>query len=158
VPAVSRADNSPKQTTLNILSHAFSSLTGCEISLCITYKLETYHHNSFPLRRFQELENGMHTLCNEMVPTTEAAIREFLDQSGPVLPFDMSIDYIRDEDITSKALASVRYRPSLANAVSASDTSPAQESLACNFCPEEIELAYLHAMEAAREGGENERF
>jgi hypothetical protein len=95
---------------------------------------------------------------NEVVPTTEAAIRKYIDQSRPIPPFDMSIGYAQGDDVTSKSLASVRYRPSLASAASESDTSPTQEILACDFYPEEIEVAHLHATEAARQGGENGHF
>jgi hypothetical protein len=93
-----------------------------------------------------------------VVPTTEAAIREYLDKSTSTLPFDLSINYASDDDVTPKALVAVKYRPSFANAASASDTSSTEAILACDFYPEEMEIAYLRATEAAREAAENDGF
>jgi hypothetical protein len=70
----------------------------------------------------------------------------------------MSINYANNEDITSKTLAAVKYRPSFANAFSPSNTSSTKEILACEFYPEEVKVAHLHAMEAAREAAANGRF
>jgi hypothetical protein len=147
-----------QQTFLAILSRAFSPF--CEISLCITYKLPDGYgrKDSFPLRYFRELEDGTHTLRNEIAPMSEAAIREYAAQRSPILPFDLSINYAQHEDVTPKALVAVKYRPAtLSNGLSATNTASTQEILDCDFYREEMEVAYLSAREAAREAAANGR-
>lgn len=116
-----------------------------------------HERNLFPLRHFQKLADETYTFQNEVVPTTEAAIRDYLEQSSSILPFDLSINYAQHEDVTPRALVAVKYRPSVANAFSATNTAPTQEILDCDFYREETEVAYFSAREAAREAAANGR-
>jgi hypothetical protein len=135
---------------------AFAYLPGCGISLRITYRFPD-QRASFPLGFFQALANGTHTLHNEVVPPNEAAIRECLDQSNLILPFDLFIDYASHNDVKPRALVAVKYCPPYTSAFSASTTSSTKEILACDFHPEEMEVAYLRASEASRDAAADDR-
>jgi hypothetical protein len=94
---------------------------------------------------FHEVDDGYHTLRNELAPTGESDVRTFLDQitEYSVPRFDLSIKYAQEGD-TPQELVKVSYSPSSSFAPVA---TPAAGVLEFGADREKLNLLYRRAQD-----------